>query len=212
MKLEQLQSIVKVCLITKKPGFSLVEVVLATSIFVLLVVALAGNMIYGQESSVLAGSRVRAAFLAEEGLEAARNIRDNNFASLVDGTYGLATSSNEWIFSGSSDVRDIFTRTVTISTVDADTKNVSCQISWQQTPQRTGTLSLATYLSNWQESVTPPDPNADCTSYCNGNGRVIGTCRANTKQCSVNGEVYIPGGDSNCIGGPSVDTCCCSPF
>ncbi|PLX24970.1 hypothetical protein C0580_03520 [Candidatus Parcubacteria bacterium] len=212
MRLRQSQSMKRVCSAINRKGFSLVEVVLATSIFVLLAAALTGNIMYGQESSVLAGSRTRAVFLAEEGLEAVRNIRDADFANLVDGTYGLATSSNEWSFSGSSDIRGIYTRSITISSVDGDTKNISSQVTWQQNPQRTGTVVLDTYLTNWQETVVPADPNAACTSYCNDQGRTLGTCRQNSKQCSKSGEVYIPGGDSTCTAGPGADTCCCSPF
>lgn len=211
MKTGQSQSMRKVCSVIKMGGFSLVEVVLATSIFVLLVTALAGNIIYGQESSVLAGGRARAVFLAEEGLEAVRNIRDADFANFTDGTYGLATSSSEWNFLGSSDVRGVYTRSITISSVDADTKSVSSQVTWQQNPQRTGTVTLNTYLTNWQETAVPVDPNAACTIYCNDLGRTFGTCRQNSKQCSKNSEVYIPGGDSNCTA-PGANVCCCSPF
>ena len=104
-------------------GFSLVEVILASSVFILLATALVGSYLYGQESTALAGNRARAVLLAEEGLEAVRNIRDEgaegSFGTLTAGTYGLATSSNQWIFSGGSDATSIFTRTITITYVDS---------------------------------------------------------------------------------------------
>jgi len=210
MKVSRLQSIAKAWSATND-GFSLVETVLAAALFVMFVTILTGNLIYSRQSTVFAGDRSRAAFLAEEGLEAVRNIRDADFANLVDGTYGLATSSNEWIFSGSSDSRGVFTREINISTVDADTKEVSADINWQQTAQRNGSLSLVTYLTNWQQTVVVL-PTDSCDVYCQGEGRVSGTCRQNTKQCSKNFEVYIPGGDSNCVADPQNDTCCCTPF
>ena len=40
-------------------------------------------------------TRARAATLADEGLEAVRNIRDANFSNLTDGTFGLTTTGNQ---------------------------------------------------------------------------------------------------------------------
>src|SRR3989338_3985470 len=118
-------------------GFSLVEIILSTAVFVLLVTALVGAYLYGQEATALSGNRARATMLAEEGLEAARNIRDANFSNLSDGAYGLTTTSNQWNLSGSSDATDIFTRSISISIIDMDRKSVVSNISWQQNPQRT---------------------------------------------------------------------------
>ena len=130
-------------------GFSLVEVILAGAVFALLVTALVGAWLYGQEATALAGNRARAVLLAEEGLEVARNIRDPAFANLADGTYGLTTTSNQWNLSGSSDVTDIFTRQVTISSIDTKRKSTTTTVTWQQNPQRTGSVSVASRLTNW---------------------------------------------------------------
>ncbi len=154
MKLKISQSIARERLTTKQSGFSLVEIILALAILALLTVALIGNFIYSQESAVVAGAKSRAAFLAEEGLEATRNIRDADFANLVDGNYGLTTSSNQWIFSGTQDVTDIYTRQIQISTPSANRKQIISQVTWQQTAQRTGTVSLTTYLTNWIATVS----------------------------------------------------------
>jgi len=141
------------CLATRSPnnkGFSIIEALLAVSIAVLFVSFLIGGLAYSQESSFLAGKRTRAVFLAEEGLEAARNIRDNSFGNLTDGSYGLAIAGNEWNFAGASDTTEIFTRTINISAVNADTKLVSASVSWPQTAQRAGNISLETYFTNWK--------------------------------------------------------------
>lgn len=135
----------------KQNGFSTIEVLLASSILILIVAALMGAYIYGSESTALAGQRARAAFLAEEGLEASRNIRDSGFSNLSDGTKGLAISGNQWIFSGSSDTTDgFYTRQITISTIDSNRKQIISTITWQQNPQRTGSVTLTTYLTNWK--------------------------------------------------------------
>ena len=187
-----------------KSGFSLVEVLLSVSVFGLIVTALVGGLIYGQQSTALSGARARAAILADEGLEAVRNIRDENYANLTDGTFGLAISGNQWNFSGASDTTDVFTRTIAIYAVDANRKMVTSAVTWQQNPQRSGLAQTVTYLTNWR-SVSAP---TTCGEYAVGQGYASGTCRQNTQQCTDNSETYLSGGDAFCTGSPSVDTCC----
>lgn len=162
MKQETLSSTKKELSHTKQSGFSLVEVILSSSIFILLVTALVGAWLYGQESTMLAGNRVRATLLAEEGLEAVRNIRDNDFANISNGTHGLVISGDQWILSGSSDTSGIFIRQIEVSSLDDDHKEVTSTVRWQQNSQRPGEVSVATHLTNWQERVDggggdPPD-------------------------------------------------------
>lgn len=135
----------------KKRGFSLVEVLLSAALFAVLVTTFAGALTYGQESERLSGDRARATFLAEEGLEAVRNMRDENFASLADGSYGLALSGNQWIFAGTSDTTDIFSRSITVASVDADRKTIVADVNWNQNDQRSGTVSLTNLLTNWRK-------------------------------------------------------------
>lgn len=196
--------------LTAQLGFSLVEILLAVSIFGLMVTALAGGFIYGQQSTALAGMRSRAAILADEGLEAVRNIRDENFTNLTDGTYGLAISGNQWVFSGISDVTDIFTRAITISSVDANRKLVTSTVNWPQNPQRTGNVTLTTYLTNWKASGGGGPPTT-CNDYCISLGNYsAGTCRKGVPQCTANGETNEPGGNSLCTQAEG-GTCCCAP-
>lgn len=134
---------------TNRPAFSLVEIILASALFGLLVTALAGAYLLGQETTALAGSRARAGLLAEEGLEATRNIRDAGWANLIDGAHGLAVAGNQWTFSGTQDTSDIFTRQLSIATVDAKRKTITSQVTWQQNQQRAGAVTLTTRLTNW---------------------------------------------------------------
>ena len=188
-------------------GFSLIEVILAVSVFGLIITGLIGALIYGQESSSLAGARARAVFLAEEGLEAARNIRDADFDSLLDGNHGLAIAANEWLFSGTQDTTDIFDRQISISTIDDDTKQVVSRVTWRQNPQRDGLVELVTYLADWQKVAGPAV--FDCLAFCQSLNYSNGICRPNEKQCSKNGEIYESNGDQYCVSGPQADTCCC---
>ncbi|MBN1331419.1 hypothetical protein JW978_00870 [Candidatus Dojkabacteria bacterium] len=135
---------------TKKTtaAFSLVEVLLAIAMLAIITTAVFGAVFYAQESSVVVTNRNRALYLAEEGLNAAQAIRDDDFANLIDGTYGLSSGSNQWIFNGSSDTVDIFTREIEISTVDATTKQILSRITWTQNAGREGQIELVTYLSD----------------------------------------------------------------
>ena len=131
-------------------GFSLVEVLLASALLSIVVTTFTLAIIYGQESTALAGGVSRATLLAQEGLEATRNIRDESFSNLFDGSYGLAISGNQWVFSGNSDTTDGYVRQINISTVDDNRKLITSTVTWQQTPQRAGNVVLTTYLNNWR--------------------------------------------------------------
>jgi len=137
----------------KQFGFSFVEAVIGIALFALVSVALVGVLISGYFDVFLAGSRQRATLIAEEGLEAARNIRDAGYANLVDGTYGIGVSGNQFIFTGTSDVVDVFTRQVTISSPSANRKLVTSTVNWIQQEGRPGSVSLSAYLTEWQATV-----------------------------------------------------------
>src|SRR3989344_2213289 len=149
--------------IKDKTGFSIIETLLAGMIFSLLITALTGVYLYGEEATQLAGNRARAVLLAEEGLEAVQNIRDANFSNISNGQHGLAVSGGQWTFSGTGDSSDIFARQVTITQLDANRKTITSNVTWPQNPQRTGSATLTTRLTFWQEFVSViagwADPN-----------------------------------------------------
>ncbi|MBI4239900.1 hypothetical protein HY620_02850 [Candidatus Uhrbacteria bacterium] len=130
-------------------GFSLIEIILACALFLVLAATFVGAFLYGQESMQLAGTRNRAAFLAEESLEATRILRDEQMSNLVDGTYGLTMSGNQWGLVAAPDVTNGFTRQIDISSIDANTKRIRSTVTWQQNLQRQGSLTLDTVLTDW---------------------------------------------------------------
>lgn len=142
----------KVQLITKQSGFSIIEVLLAGTIIGFLVVTLVGALIYGIESTQVGGSRSRGIFLADEGFEASRNIRDNNFNNLTVGNHGIGTTGPQWFFSGTSDLTDIFTRQLNVvwSGLGTGVKIATSTMSWAETAQRNISSILTTYLTDWR--------------------------------------------------------------
>lgn len=145
----------KKSIIHRHGGFSLVEAMLSVSLFALLVTALAGVWIYGEEASRLSGNRIRASFVAEEGIEAIRSMRDGNFAALTPGTYGLQRTTT-WSFLGASDTTDAFTRSVSIGSSAFHARMATSTVAWQQGPGRTGSLEVVTLLTNWLRSWQDP--------------------------------------------------------
>jgi prepilin-type N-terminal cleavage/methylation domain-containing protein len=140
----------------RQSGFSLVEVLLAATVFGMLVTALVGAVIYGRTSTGTAGTRARASLIAEEGLEAVRNIRDGSFAGIANGTYGLAQTGNQWVLSGTQDTTDVYTRQIIVgSGTDANRKTVTSRVSWPQ-GATTAQVEVTTQLANWMAAIAVP--------------------------------------------------------
>ena len=135
-------------------GVSLVEALLASALFVLVVSTFIGAVIFGTETTALSGHRERAVALAQEGLAAARSVRGDDAVNLADGSFGVATTSSEYVLTGSSDSVGIFTRVVSVVSVDANRKDVTSRVTWQQNAQRTGLVELLTRFTNWAVVVT----------------------------------------------------------
>lgn len=203
-----LQSTKRVQLNTSQSGFSITEIIIASAVFVLIVTAFVGALIYFNKSSVAAGTKSRAVFLAEEGLEAVRNMRDENFGNLLNGTHGLAISGNQWVFSGNQDERDVFTRQIEIADIDVNTKQIVSRVFWDVGTMNRGSVSLATRLANWQVRVQAV---SSCSGFCQSLGYRDGTCRQAEQRCATKGETYEADGNQYCTGGPQADTCCCQP-
>lgn len=164
-------------------GFSLVEALLSCALLGLLATGLVRAYLDGEESAALGGGRARAVMLADEGLEALRNMRDaDGLVNLPNGTYGLATTSGQWNLMGTSDTTGVFTRQVTISSVDSSRKLAVSEVTWQQNLQRTGSVSVSTYLTSWQcaDQATSLIVNTAGATLAGPNRNLVGITVANT--------------------------------
>lgn len=139
-------------------GFSPVEILLAATVFGFLVVALIGAVVYGRESTSSSGDRARAIFLAEEGLQAVRNLRDANDATYINTAsstnYGLSQTT-QWALSGTSDTNGIYTRQINIAPLDSNRKSVTVTVSWPN-GSNTSQVSVTGRFSNWLATIVPP--------------------------------------------------------
>src|SRR6185369_8730762 len=114
---------------------------------------MSGGFAFAIQSTQIFAIKNKASSIAEEGLEAVRSIRNESFANLVDGNYGLSQSGNKWIFSGTSDTVGSYTRVIQIATADSTTKTVLSTVAWSSPV--VGSVSYLTYLTNWQRVVNP---------------------------------------------------------
>ncbi|MGB2762493.1 MAG: prepilin-type N-terminal cleavage/methylation domain-containing protein [Minisyncoccales bacterium] len=133
-------------------GQSLMEVLIAMAIFVVGVATIGFLVLDANVSTRQGVERTQAILLAKEGLEAARSIRDADFDNLTAGPHGIVLSSNKWIFSGTSDMQDQFTRVITVTDIDVDTKKIDSAITWQFTQVRQNSVTLTDYLTDWNQT------------------------------------------------------------
>lgn len=122
-------------------GFSVVEVLLAVTIFGFLAAGVIGAIVYGRISVADAGDRTRASLLAEEGLEAARNMAAASFSNVT----GTATAAGN---------------TVVEAGVDSNANSTSAmRVS-------SGTASGAVnYLAAYIKTVDVANPNVQMAIY-----------------------------------------------
>ncbi|NCU31516.1 MAG: hypothetical protein EOM23_00955, partial [Candidatus Moranbacteria bacterium] len=135
--------------LSDKKGFSLVEAIIATAIFSLFVASIMTSIFSSNAILFFSGEKSRATFLAQEGLEAVKNIRDKNFETLLDGTYGLYVVDGEWVLNTDPDENDIFTRSITLSSLESNTKKIQSTVRWIQNYEEKE-VSLESYLTNWR--------------------------------------------------------------
>jgi len=136
-------------------GQSLLELIVAIGIFTIVISGLIFFLLNSYIAGRLASEMTKANFLAEEGLEAVRSIRDNNWQNLIAGNYGLAISGSHWIFQGteediSNELRGGI-RQISIENINSNRKKVISRINWQFSEGRTEEVRLVSYLTNWQK-------------------------------------------------------------
>lgn len=130
-------------------GITLVEVILAIALFTFIGVGLflaAWGTIQGTQVNQ---QHQQALALAEEGLEAARSIRDQGWSNLTAGTHGLTSSNGYWEWNGISNAIGIFTRQLTVIDLESNRKEVVSLVTFG--PNRS--VSLTTRLTHF---TAPP--------------------------------------------------------
>lgn len=159
-------------------GQSLIELLIAMGVFVIAISAITFLILDAYVADRAGRERTQATLLAEQGLEAARAVRDSAWANLSVGDHGTAILGGDWIFQGTSDIVSKFTRVVSVRDIDPDRKEVVSEITWSLTEARPQIVSLVTHFTNWQATgVVVPPPLETCESACQIAGYVSGSCK-----------------------------------
>ncbi|MEK7529276.1 MAG: hypothetical protein AAB592_05915 [Patescibacteria group bacterium] len=123
----------------------LIEILIAIGILIIMSSMVANTSATMISSSSESEKRLQAGALAQEGIEAVRTIRDYQWDAVTAGNHGLHNENRYWEFSGTSETIGIFTREITITNVDLDTKDITVAVRWDQK-----SLSLSLRLTNWK--------------------------------------------------------------
>ena len=137
-----------------RPGSLLLEAIIAIGIFALFLGGIGLSLILGERSTILSGDRTRATFLAEQQLEAVRQMRSENFASITTGDHGLTLNASGWSWSGTLVKNNGYTSWVTVTSKGADWLEVASRVTWDFGNTRSGSILMTTQLTNWQKIAT----------------------------------------------------------
>lgn len=128
-------------MLNNKKGFTIIEVLMAVFILTIGILGAfaAVQMIITFTSGI--AFRLQAVYLAQEGIENIRNIRDSNWLAQAVWDRGISTTNWEAI--------DKFQRKITVLKPQSDKMVVSVQVTW---PARGGTSQVAaeTELYDWR--------------------------------------------------------------
>ncbi len=139
-----------------RKGSLLLEAIIAIGVFAIFLAGIGMSLILGERSTVSSGDHARAAFIAEQQIEALKQMRTANFSYLATGTRGVALtkSGSGWTFSGSSVLKNGYRSKVIITSHATDWVDVQSYVSWNFGQTRSGSVTLTTSFTNWRKTVT----------------------------------------------------------
>jgi hypothetical protein len=154
-------------------GFSVVEIILASALFLIFSGGSIVVVLQGFDANRTGTEVVVANQYAIEGIEAVRSIRNQSYANLVaSGSAGLTRVASGpafvWTFSGTNNKfgpNNKYTRVISISSVNRDasgnivssggsldpnTMKATSTVTWNVTPTRHDTVVQTSYFTNWR--------------------------------------------------------------
>ena len=200
----------------KNKGQSLIEFVIAIGVLVIITASGTTALLSSLSINRFAKEGTQASGYAQEGLEAAKSIRNQDWDNLENGPHGADDSSGSWKFMGSSNIfLGKFTRVIVVEDAElegealSETKKITSTVSWNHIPSKTSRVKYITYLTDWQTTkayVPGGIEQGTCNNYCLSVGYSSGSCKSVPSKCQYN----MPYANQFCLGGPSEDNCCCT--
>ncbi len=151
---------------TKLPGQTLIEVILAVALLAIFASTLSVYLNNQLAYMTRGQSALEAIYLAQEGLEASRSIRDIGWDYLATGTHGLLYEDSSWDFAGTHELIGKFTRTVSVADLSENERQVISLVTWPGT-SAVRSIALATNLSNWRDIGEPLEYVSRCYNASN---------------------------------------------
>lgn len=167
----------------KQKGFSVLEIILAVSIFITFGTGAIMVVVQGFNSNRLGIEFTIANQFASEGIEAVKSIKNQSFAGLVNtGGCGLVRSGIVWAFQSpctnntlTHNAADDYIRIIKVEPVnrnnippkgdivpvgspDPDTKKITSTVTWYFNSSRPESIDLVTYLSDWRKPIVSGGP------------------------------------------------------
>jgi hypothetical protein len=140
-----------------RPGFLLLEILVGVSVFALFVGAVGTTLLYGQESTIMSGDRIRAVQHTETAIEASRAMRDASFAALTTGQHGVGIDgiTKKWAYTGSQiTASGGYVTSITVSPVTTDWVKLSGLTKWKRGYARSGAVLITSELTDWRSTKT----------------------------------------------------------
>ena len=125
-----------------KRGFTIIELMAAV---IVITVGILGAYSVVQRFFTITSSashRLTAAYLAQEGIENIRNIRDNNWIQKKVWNSGISNTSESNVLLG-------YNRSATISVIDAKTLGISVLVSWNILGNN-GSIAVNEKIYDWK--------------------------------------------------------------
>lgn len=152
----------------KESGFSLVEIIISFGIFSVVIFAIAQLLLVSQEAAALGKEKVKATAMLSEYLEELKNIRRQNWESLINGRYIIRESSGNLELEASTEgeIIENFTRYLEIAyarrdqnenlvasggEIDPSTKKIAVTVSW--TSLHPSSISQETCLTRFLDNL-----------------------------------------------------------
>ncbi len=192
----------KLKLAKKNTGSTLLEAIIAIAILVIVFTGIIMVSLGGLTGSLRGEERLQATALAQETLEAVRSIRDFDWKNLTAGVHGLSDESGYWAFSGASDTAGNYTRSITVTDVDATTKDVTVHMQWLALAGVTNAIDITNRFTNWLKNSWTQTLQADFNAGTRNSALVTNTAGGEVtlenRADFVNAGVYathdFPGG------------------
>lgn len=160
-------------------GFSVIEVILASALFVIFATAAISSLLQGYDLNRLGAEETVATQFATEGMEAVRSIKNQSFSNLANSTgTGVTKPSVSWEFGGANNTllhnsTDNYVRVITIADVKRDvsgnivqeggnldpmTKKITSTVSWKASAARNNSIVLSSYATDWKAPIVVGGP------------------------------------------------------